>query len=261
MLEDQVKHVLTGAVVGALATCFCVGQTTLVSPAFAVASVKPNRLDSRGFMGPIPGRGGFTGFKATNARLIVLVELAYNIVDRQLSGLPSWGQSEGFDIDAKAENPTTHEQINLMLQALLAERFKLKVRRETKEEAVYALVVEKDDPKLLPHPDDGTAPQVKPGDKPGEVVFQNIPVARLVRLLSEQTGRTVVNKTGLAGNYDFKLEWTSDLTKGPRDDNPLDASGTSIFAAVRKQLGLKLESQRGQSDYVVIEYVERPSAN
>jgi uncharacterized protein (TIGR03435 family) len=97
--------------------------------------------------------------------------------------------------------------------------------------------VEKDRPKFMLHSDDATPPMVKPGEKPGEVVFQNIPVARLVRLLSGETGRTVIDKTGLNGNYDLKLEWTSDRSKGSRDDEPSDASGTSIFTAVGSNSG------------------------
>ena len=88
-------------------------------PAFEVASVKLNKLDTRGFIGAVPGGKGFRGFKGTGVRLIVLVIQAYNVADWQISGGPEWAQSDGFDIDAKAENPTSYEQIRLMLQTLL----------------------------------------------------------------------------------------------------------------------------------------------
>ena len=228
-------------------------------PAFEVASVKLNKLDTRGFIGAVPGRTGFIGFKGTSARLVVLVEAAYNIADRQLSRTSGWVESEGFDVDARAEHPASEDQIRLMLQNLLADRFKLKIRWETKEEAVYDLVVEKDPPNLVIHPDDGTLPQISIGSKPTERVFQNMPISRLVRLVSGETGRTVIDRTGLAGSYDFKLEYVSSLAKGPREES-LNDPGPSIFAAVRK-LGLRLESRRGPSEYLTIEHAERPSAN
>ncbi len=195
------KHSLTRVFVGALAS-FCVAGQAPAPPAFEVASVKANRLDTRGFIGAAPGGKGFKGFKATNARLKVLVMLAYDIAEWQLSGGPAWMESDGFDIDAKAENPTSYEQIHLMLQSLLVERFKLKVRRETREQPVDALVVEKDPPNLLLHEDDGTSPLISVGSKPGERIFQNISISRLAWLLSGQTGRSVLDKTGLKGSYD-----------------------------------------------------------
>ncbi len=229
-------------------------------PAFEVASVKLNKLDTRGFIGAVPGGKGFRGFKGASVRLIVLVIQAYNVADWQISGLPEWAQSDGFEIDAKTENPTSYEQIRLMLQALLADRFKLKVRRETREEPVYALLQEKDSPNLVPHADDGTLPVIRAGSKPGELIFENMPIARLAMLVMGETHRTVLDKTGLDGSYDFKLEYASNLRKGPSEGNSPDQLGESVFAAVRK-LGLKLEPEKGPSEYLVIEHVEKPSAN
>ena len=111
----------------ASAACFAFGQTVPASPAFEVASVKENKLGTRGFIGVTPGGKGFRGFTATGARLRVLVELAYGIPDRQLSGGPAWIEADAFDVDARAESPTSSQQIHLMLQTLLAERFKLKL--------------------------------------------------------------------------------------------------------------------------------------
>jgi uncharacterized protein (TIGR03435 family) len=229
-------------------------------PAFEVASVKPNHLDTRGFIGAVPGGKGFRGFKATGARLIVLVSLAYNIPDWQVSGWPGWAESDAFDIDAKTENPTSHQQIQLMLQTMLADRFKLQVRRETREEPGYALVMEKDSPNLVPHADDGTLPVIRVGSKPGERIFENMPIARLVMLLRGETHRTVLDKTGLDGSYDFKLEYASSLRKGPSAESSPDELGESVFAAVRK-LGLRLVPERGPSEYLTIEHVEKPSGN
>jgi len=170
-------------------------------------------------------------------------------------------EAEQFDVDARAESPASDKQIYLMLQTLLVDRFKLKLHRETKEERIYELVVEKDPPKLLLHAqDDGLPPLLKPGDKPGEIVFQNIPISRLVRLLSGETGRSVLDKTGLQGSYDFKLQWARTSSK-PGQEDPPDTSGQSIFKAIREQLGLRLEPQRGPVEYFTIEHVEKLSAN
>jgi uncharacterized protein (TIGR03435 family) len=228
-------------------------------PAFEVASVKPNLLDTRGFIGAVPGGKGFRGFKAPGARVIVLMMQAYNVADWQISGGPEWIRSDAFDIDAKAENPTNYDQIRLMLQTLLADRFQLKVRRETRVEPVYGLVMEKDSPNLVAHADDGSVPVIRNGSKPGEKIFENMPIARLAMLLRGETHRTVLDKTGLDGSYDFKLEYASSLRKGPSSD-AADELGESVFAAVRK-LGLKLVSQEGPSEYLVVERVEKPSAN
>jgi uncharacterized protein (TIGR03435 family) len=236
------------------------GQSTDL-PTFEVASVKPNNLDTRGFIGAVPGGKGFKGFKATNARLKVLIMMAYDIADWQLSEGPGWVEAEGFDIDAKAQNPTSYQQIHLMLQSLLTDRFKLKIHHETKEQPVYALVVETDRHKLLLHDDDGASPLISAGAQPGERVFRNISISRLAWLLSGETGRTVLDKTGLAGSYDFKLAWSSSLSKGSNSPEAEAPGGRSIFAALREQLGLRLESQRGPTGHLTIEHVERPSAN
>lgn len=229
----------------------------LFGQSFEVASVKPNNLDTRGFIGAVPGGKGFRGFKATGARLGVVVMQAYNVAEWQISGGAGWMWSDAFDIDARAENPASYAQTRGMLQALLRDRFKLEVRRETKEEPVYALMFEKDSPNLVLHPDDGAVPSIRIGGKPGERIFENMPIARLTMLVMGETHRTVLDKTGLEGSYDFKLEYASSLRKGP-DSSP--ELGESVFAAVRK-LGLRLEAQKGPSEYLVIERVEKPSAN
>lgn len=229
----------------------------LFGQSFEVASVKPNHLDTRGFIGAVPGGKGFRGFKGTGVRLGVLMMQAYNVADWQISGGPGWIWSDAFDVDARAENPASYEQIRGMLQTLLRDRFQLEIRRETREEPVYALMFEKDSPNLASHADDGAVPVIRMGSKPGERIFENMPIARLTMLLMGETHRTVLDKTGLEGSYDFKLEYASNLRKGP-DSSP--ELGESVFAAVRK-LGLRLEAQKGPSDNLVIEHVEKPSAN
>ena len=239
------------------------GQSTPVRPAFEVASVKPGKPGTPGFIGPAPGGQRFT---ATNASVRMLIIMAYNITDRQVSGGPGWIASEGYDIDAKAELPTTREQLYLMLQTLLADRFRLVLRLETREMPVYALAVDKAGSKLKRHESpDGVPPVIKSGAR-GQVVFQNVPLSRLSWFLSTQVGRSVIDKTGLTGNYDFTLEWTRDRPSKDQDSDPspvaaADLGGPGIMTAVREQLGLRLESEKGPTEFLTIEHAEKPAEN
>jgi uncharacterized protein (TIGR03435 family) len=171
-----------------------------------------------------------------------------------------------------------------MLQALLAERFKLTVHRESKELPIYALVVAKDGPKLQEAKPGDTYPNgIKgPDGQPGAgmmmmgregLTAQGIPIANLVRHLSRVLGRKVVDKTGLTGKYDFTLKWTPDqsqsaMLRGPEGGQPgtgsaaaPEASEPSIFTALQEQLGLKLDSQKGPVEILIIDHVEKPSEN
>lgn len=258
---------------------------------FEVASIKPSRADdnmTRLFMSP----GKFT----TEAETIKeVIRFAYDIKsDNQLSGGPSWINSEKFDIEAKEEHSVAENlqklpfeeqanEIRLMVQALLADRFRLKVSHQTKELPVYALVVAKGGPKLTetqvppPSPDGMAAPNR--GFRgirmmgPGQLTGTNINVGLLARILSRQRelGRLVIDQTGLKGNYDWTLKWTPDqgdpMFRGPDGGRPStdvpapDSSGPSIFTALEEQLGLKLESRKGPIETLVIDSIERPSEN
>jgi uncharacterized protein (TIGR03435 family) len=267
-------------------------QTTGVPlPSFEVASVKRNLSGPPGTRIMIPpGR-----FTVTGTTPKFLIEFAYNVKDFQVSGGPSWISSERYDIDAKEEDSQVEElqklppdqrleQIRLRIQSLLADRFKLKVSHTTKELPDYALVVAKNGPKLHEakpgdtYPNgikgpDGTAQANMVRMGRGELTGQGIPLATLVVMLSQQLGRTVLDQTGLKGNYDVALQWTPDpseavMLKGPEGGNPgpensppPDSSGPSIFTAIQEQLGLRLESTKGPVDILVIDHVEFPSEN
>jgi uncharacterized protein (TIGR03435 family) len=177
-----------------------------------------------------------------------------------------------------------------MLQALLADRFQLTLHRETKELPIYALVMARKDGKLGPRlteskeggctmPDPTKPPPPPEPGKPAtlgcggmmmsprRLTASSVPLANLAPTLSRMLGRTVVDKTGLAGKFDISLEWTPDETQAiqlpPDAPKPLpsDGSGPSIFTALQEQLGLKLESQKGPVEIFVIERAEKPSEN
>lgn len=206
-----------------------------------------------------PSSGGLT---ATNATLKFLITFAYDVRDHQISAGPSWFDTERYDIVAKGpiDHPTV-AQNRQMLQTLLADRFQLRLLRETKELPEYALVVEKNGPKL--HQPEGAGNGMRIGR--GRITTQAISMDHFAGNLGKLLGRTVVDKTGLQGNFAFTLEWTPDASQpmgvlGPSPAVP-DDSGPSIFTALQEQLGLKLEPQKGPVEIFVIDHVEKPSEN
>jgi uncharacterized protein (TIGR03435 family) len=228
--------------------------------------------------------------------LQALIRLAYGVEDNQISGAPKWVNSDKYEVEAKMDGATAAELDKLsddqseparlrMLQALLEDRFKLMLHRETKELPVYSLVVAKNGPKLQeakpgePDGDGRTGPDGRPAVGGhfmrmgrGQLNGHSLGMKEIVRLLSQQLGRTVVDRTGLTGNYDFSLQWTPDEGQpsafkepvggqGPGSTPPPDSSEPSIFTAIQEQLGLKLESQKGPVEILVIDHAEKPSAN
>ena len=200
-------------------------------------------------------------FEAENGTLRVasytvklLVQMAWNVRDFQVVGGPAWVRSDGFDIAAKGDSSATDSQLRLMIQALLADRFRLRLHPETRELPVYALVVSEDGHKLHPN-NEASPPNVNTG--PGHIAAQKISVLNLARLLAPHLDRPVIDRTNLAGRFDFKLEWAPE----PSGNAPADTSAPSLFTALQEQLGLKLEAQRGPVEVLVVENVERPSEN
>ncbi len=247
---------------------------------FEVASVKPgDPSDPRMMISAGSGR-----FRTVNAPVILLVRFAWNVQDFQIAGLPAWAKTERFSIDARWSDPadmdptqmhTFDARVHLRLQDLLENRFALKVHRQTKEMPVYALLVSKSGPKLTaasPQTDPKTRGMLRTGR--GELSGTAVTIERLVKELTAQTGRTVIDKTGLKGEYDFKLQWTPEpgqinsMAPPPGAQAPAmaeaaasDATGPSLVTAIQEQLGLKLESTKGPVEVIVIDHVERPSAN
>ncbi len=191
-----------------------------------------------------------------------MIAFAYGIRDFQVSAGPGWCASEGFDIAAKADENAAPAEMKIMLQTLLVERFQLVLRREMKETPVYELVIAKSGLKLR---ENGVMPKAMIFRGKGQVEGQMASASMLASFLSNQLGRTVLDKTGLIAAYDFTLKWTPDENEsGPKwpDTAPQpDPNGPSIFTAVQEQLGLKLEPQKRPMETLVIDRVERPSEN
>jgi uncharacterized protein (TIGR03435 family) len=242
-----------------------IGAYGQAPPAFEVASVRQNRSGSRDRSMDI-SRGG-ERFTATNVPFGALVLMAYNITVRQLSG-PGEFLSDRYDVAAKAEHPVSRDEMLRMLQALLADRFKLVIRHETKEVPVYALTIGKGGPKLHqsePPESEGGGVLRNPfragGEEPrsGRLIFKAESMPDFAWALSRMAGigdRVVVDRTGLKGNYDFELTFGRDVAPPGGD-----AAEPSVFIAVQEQLGLKLESTKAPVEFLTIDHVERPSGN
>ena len=202
-------------------------------------------------------------FKAQNMNLIMLMRWAFEIPETRILGEPGWSKSAMFNIDAEASGSVDAQLHNLtsdagrqqkekMVQALLAERFKLVTHTETRELPIYVLVVAKGGPKLGAIRDEGTT--IDHGRDHIEVQGSDS-VALLAEELSKVVGRDVVDKTDIPGRYDLKLQWTPDDASGSTE------SGPSIFTALQEQLGLKLESEKGPVSVLLIDHAEMPSEN
>jgi uncharacterized protein (TIGR03435 family) len=259
--------------------------TTLPKFEYEVASIKLDQSDHSSAMTNNPP----DGFVATNASLLGLIQNAFGVLNFQILAAPDWLSSERYVIDAKMDAVTADALQKLgredrilarqqMLQALLADRFKLTIHRETRELPVYLLVVAKNGSKLQ---------QAKPGDTyasgatgrggamgPGmstsssrfssSITAHGIPISALIPSLARPLGRPVLDRTGLTGNFDFTLKFATDRP-GPDDTlngQPMPNSDLPfLFEAIQQQLGLKLESGKGPVEVIVIDHVDRPSGN
>jgi uncharacterized protein (TIGR03435 family) len=261
---------------------------------FEVATVKPTKDPGSGERSLMmsPGR-----FWTKNIPLREIIMFAFDAKSTsQILDCPDWTVSTSYDIEAKEDEAASAalqkmsqeermNQIRLMVQALLAERFQLKVRREMKELPVYALVIAKGGPKLTqatppppPSPSGGPAtgaPRMNRGfrlERPGKMEAMNIDLnsfaGGMLTRFPETDGRVVVNKTGLSGLYNFTLKWTPE-TGGPAAGGPDGAApvpagedpAPGLLTALEEQLGLKLESQKGSVEAVVVNHIEKPSPN
>lgn len=251
---------------------------TSTSLSFEVASIKPNRSNdglTRFMFSP-------DGITAEAVTVKTLIGFAYNLKDFQLSGGPDWLDSEKFDVKTRMDEATIEtlkklptqqrmEPQRQMLQSLLAERFKLQVSRSSKEMPIYVLLVAKGGPKFSQ-----SAPAaVGMGHfeaSSGKITLTSMKITGFAEWLARVLGRTVLDKTGLEGNYDLELSWTPDPRQQVSPFTPMpwpangdagtsssDSSGPTIFTALQEQLGLKLESGKGPVETLRIDSIEKPS--
>ncbi len=250
-------------------------------PPWDVSTIKPAATDAHG------SRLMFTpdGISITNVPLYMIAREGFGLEDDRILGGPNWAKTAMFDIEAKVApedvakvKPLSVEQRRLMMVSLLQDRCGLKFHHETRDLPVYDLVLAKGGSKLQTSAPD---PADDKGEKHGKhmlmmnghghVESTGTDIRGLARVLSGQLHRTVIDKTGLTGNFDYKLDWTPDdasqamIKSGDpapgENANSQDNVGPSLFTALEEQLGLKLESAKGPVDVVVIDALEQPTAN
>jgi uncharacterized protein (TIGR03435 family) len=273
---------------GSAAIALSQTESPTAHPRFEVASIKPNSNGGNvAYIQPLPG----SRLVMTNFAVLQLILSAYGVQGYQISGDPPWISTDHYDIQAKSEgNASVQQMEGPMLQQLLEERFKLKLHREIRQLPVYELTVAKSRAKLerskegscIPYSvDSPPPPPIAPGaPRPNFCGYPRLGVEGLTQTLdgagvsmtvlanrlspsyATQLGRTVFDPTGLTGTFDVHLKWTVDASAGATGpvitDNP---TGPSIFTALQEQLGLKLESAKGPVEVLVIDHVEKPSAN
>ena len=259
---------VTRMLVWAAALTSSLAQSPVARKQFDVAAVKLTAVTDGHFILRDPQGGNFT---AEDVTLKMLIMRAYRVHSFQVGGGPDWIHTLRWDIRAKAEGEEGRmqsAQFEEMLRALLEDRFQLKVNHETREMPVYTLLVAKNGPKLNLSTGASRGVQMRPGT----LTFTKSTTATLAAQLSLLTGRVVIDKTGLEGDYDFELRWAQEPGQGSPDafglsavasdtPPPVDANGPSIFTALQEQLGLRLESQKGPVEMLVIDRVERASEN
>lgn len=249
------RHYLTALTTIAL-TAAALGQE------FEVASVKPDKPGNAG--GETAPREKIIASPGSlsmqNVSLQASIKWAYGLRDFQIAG-PGWLASEKYDIAAKASSPAAIPELRLMLRALLAERFKLRTRMETRDKPVYALIVAKHGPKLHAAANDGD-PAFGPAG--GELVFRNFSMAELADRLSSRPFKLdlpVLDRTGLDGRFDFALKLASNPDELKHTLEGMN-QGPSILVFFQDQLGLKLESRKGPVDMLIVESAEKvPAGN
>ncbi len=234
------------------------------SPAFEVAAIKADKGDS-----------GNRNVDASGDRLSIenytlrqLIRLAYNLKsDKQISGGPDWMDKQAFDVLAKIDDSEMakmrqmprcerRRENSLLLQSLLADRFQLRVHEVQQVMPVYALVVAKSKPRLKHSATPGKGYHVSTHNNHMVATATSMDVfADQLTGMTESGDRVVVNRTGLEGDYDFKLDWAPDYGSGV----PADAAFPGLLTALREQLGLKLESQKGSIEVIVVDSAAKPT--
>jgi len=288
----------TGSGGGAVAAAVLLGVAGMVlygqssdRPQFEAASVKPSSVQNLMMVRPQPGR------LTATANLRLLMQNAYTVQPFQILGAPNWVDSDRFEIDAKAGERASRAQIFLMLQSLLEDRFELRVHRETREFPGFALVPARGGLKL-PRPKEGAC-EAPPPDAPldwaggrmqppgagapalprcGSVAVRLAPsgaqfdggkvrMPELTRVLAMVMGRPVADKTGYSEEFDVHLAFLPDQSTALLPPPPPDSAAAqdpkygSILTSLQEQLGLRLESSRNPVDVLVVDHVQKPSAN
>jgi uncharacterized protein (TIGR03435 family) len=264
---------------------------------FEAASVK---LNKEGGPGAGIGRRPGGRLNTTNTPVGLLITFAYSIQGYQLIGAPDWTRNERYDIVAKLEGdpapvtPPAPDHMMLAMRTLLADRFKMKSHTETREMDIYTLVMARPGGKPgaaltvstdqcgqrqgvgAPRPEGGApaGPPTRPDgtpifcgmrQQPGRVQFNGMPISQFAQGIAQRVGRQVVDRTGLTGEWSFELTFAPPPPQGPLPPGvelpPSDPNAPDLFTAIQEQLGLKLEATKGPVEVLVVDSIERPTAD
>ena len=245
-------------------------------PKFEVATIKPADPNAQGQFIRLPSPGRIS---VTNMTLLQLIRFAYAEglgTNLEITGGPNWLDRDRYDVEAKVEGAAPPAQLRLMMRNLLAERFALKLHPETKEVNVYAMVLARSDGKLGPKvqawdgkcngreppPAQPKGPRCSAFFRPPGMVLEGVSMAVVADMLSTPVvnlGRLVLDRTGLTGEFSMQLEFQFRPPGAPAAAD--DTFAPSLFTALQEQLGLKLQSARGNMDMLVVDQAEKPTEN
>jgi uncharacterized protein (TIGR03435 family) len=289
--RNLAKRMLAAATVAVITVTTPCGPTRAAQVAgpplvFEAATIKPH-LPANGvhFVCHATDNGMAPGSSPALGRCVIqgftlnmLIGIAaYQVQTSTITGGPPWAGSDTFDIETKAEDPSTstRDRLRQMIRSLLADRFKLTFHRESQEIGGFALVVDKNGAKLKEASNDD--PPATPGNLPRATCLgskskygagltgHNTAATCIATFLSDRLGRPVLDKTALSGIYNFTLEWVpGDNEVGPLSGPPVnngDPTGPSLFSALQEQLGLRMESQKVPTQVIVIDRAEKPPEN
>lgn len=252
------RSLMAAAIAAFVIQCAAAGA----GPAFEVASITPcppgtpaPEMEHTGIENFVSPGGRFTARATT---VVFLMEWAYGIQPWQHSDGPGWLGNDRFDIMAKADHDATESEMKQMARTLLAERFGLRVHRELKEMPAYVLAVGKSAPNLAP-PQDGETHTLRismtpiPNQKLAVFHIQatRYTLAQLADVFARRMDRVIVNRTGMDGEYDFRLELT------PDENHPSPVDQSLLLEALRQQIGLDVRSEKTGVDYYVVEGAEK----
>lgn len=236
-------------------------------PAFEVATIKPNNSGQRGLQA-LTFRG--RNFITENSSLADLMMFAYGVQMKQIVGAPEWIEKDRYDILATPdkEGRPNADQVKLMIKKLTADRFQLKFHHEKREMSAFVLRVGKEGAKLRPGEVNGTLHGIGMQEaRNGALLFvNNAPIGAFTSFLQSLVlDRPVVDETGLGGRYDFTVTFTPDETQFGGQPPFAKPEGVepapNLYEAMQEQLGLKLTPEKAQVDVLVVDRVEKPSAN
>jgi len=226
-------------------------------PDWEVVTVKPNNTGDKKDLMNIEGRH----VVITNETVEAMLVAGVNVQKSQLADLPDWAKTQHWDADGtpNIEGHPDFQQFQGLIRKLLEERFGLKLHKEQREMPVFVLTAARGGPKLtenLSNPKGLPIRNVRVGNGQRADTFANTSMSDLASMLLFSVDRPIVDRTGLKGRYDFKLQWSMDDANATAPDAP-----PGIFTAIQEQIGLKLEPVKAMADVLVVDKVERPGAN